>query len=118
MSYQPHKSTVTDITLVKFLRGDLEYNLETIPGIGPKAKERFAENGIHNSFQLLAKFLSMKQTDGDDCVAHCTQFYNWLGEIKLNTNRHSITKSVAEKLSISFPNLYQESQFDEMVTEC
>jgi len=113
-SYSPYRSTVTDETLVKFLRDDTKYDLETVPGIGPKAKEALSERGVNNTFQLIALFLQFKENEGDDCVAHCTKFFDFLNDIGIKGNRHSIVKSIAEKVAISFPNLYIEAQFSNM----
>lgn len=120
-TYSPYKSTVTDETLVKFLRGDVQFDLETVPGIGPKAKEALAEKGVKNTFQLIALFLNFKENEGDDCVAHCTKFFDFLNDAGIKGNRHSITKSIAEKVAIFLPNLYVESQFsymEPMESEC
>ena len=65
-NFSPYKSTVTDETLVRFLNHELDYNLTSVPGIGPKAKEILTQNGVTNTFQLVAKFLSFKEDDGDD----------------------------------------------------
>jgi len=113
-SYSPFRSTVTDETLVKFLRNDLQYDLETVPGIGPKAKEILNQHNVGNGFQLFAKFLNFKTTEGDDCINHCTQFYDFLTNIGIKANRHSITKSIGEKAAITFPSLYIESQFNHL----
>ena len=110
-SYSPFRSTVTDETLVKFLRSDLEFDIETVPGIGPKAKEALAAKGVNNTFQLIAVFLKFKEEQGEDCVAHCTKFFNFLDEAGVKGNRHSVTKSIAEKVAIFLPNLYVEAQF-------
>ena len=120
-SYSPYRSTVTDETLVKFLQDDLKFDLETVPGIGPKAREILESNTIRNTFQLVAAFLNLKTTDGHDCVDHCSRFYEFLSDAGVKGNRHSIVKSIAEKCAISFPKLYTESQFShmqEMETEC
>ena len=120
-TYNPFRSTVTDETLVKFLQEDMKYDLESVPGIGPAAKKILQEILIMNSFQLFAKFLQFKVSEGDGCVQHCNRFYGFLTEIGITSNRHSITKSIAEKAGIFLPNLYQEYQFshlEKMDTEC
>ena len=114
MSYNPFKSTVTDETLVKFLQEDLNYDLLTVPGIGPAAKNILAQNHVRNSYQLLALFLNFIDSQEDNCVSHCGKFYDFLTEIGLKSNRHSITKSIAEKAAIFLPLLYQEHQFSHM----
>ena len=116
-NYSPYRSTVTDETLVRFLQTEVEFNLCSVPGIGPKAKEVLSEKGVKNTFQLIAQFMRMKNEDGNDCVQHCTAFFNWLQEVGVKSNRHNITKSIAEKVSISFPSLYVESQFEAMDSE-
>jgi len=114
VDYNPYKSTVTDQTLVKFLQEDMKFDLECIPGIGPAAKKVLHEKNINNSFQLVAMFLNFKENAGDDCVAHCTKFFHFLNDAGIKGNRHSIVKSIAEKVAISFPNLYVENQFSNL----
>jgi hypothetical protein len=113
-TYSPYRSTVTDETLVEFLQADMQYDLETVPGIGPKAKEILQQKHIMNSFQLLAIFLNLKEDEGDDTVAHCTKFYQFLKDAGVKGNRHSIVKSVAEKVAIFLPSLYIENQFQHL----
>ena len=109
--FTPSKSTVKDETLVEFLYSDVQPDLECVPGIGPANKETLNKSGIANSYQLLGQFLKMK-TPERDVVGHCNAFFVWLGECGVKNNRHNITKSVAEKLSVSFPQLYAESYFE------
>jgi len=109
--FKPSKSTVKDETLVDFLYSDWQADLECVPGIGPANKEILKDHGIENTYQLLGYFLQMK-TEERDVVEHCNIFFEWLKECGVKNNRHNITKSVAEKLSVSFPQLYAESYFE------
>lgn len=110
--YAPSKSTLTDETLVKFLKNDLGEDLESIPGIGPKAKDILIKNGVENSYQLIGQFLTFKKPH-ENCVTHCNHLFNYLSAMKIPVNKHTIVKSIAEKCSISFPELYNESEFME-----
>ena len=113
MSFQPSKSTVKDATLVEFLYSDIKPDVQCVPGIGPAIAEFLSQAGIQNTFMLIAKFLELKTNDRD-VVAHCNAFFEWLGEIGIKSNRQNITKSIAEKMSISFPTIYAESFFMEL----
>ena len=116
MSFTPSKSTVKDDTLVAFLYSDITSDLECVPGIGPKCKEELQSHGIENTYQLIAKFLAFK-TEDLGVVEHCNTFFAWLGEIGIKTNRHNITKSLAEKIAISYPQLYAETCFMDVVSK-
>jgi len=112
MPFAPSKSTVKDDTLVEFLYSDVQSDLECVPGIGPANKETLEKHGIETTYQLFGYFLQIKTAERD-VVEHCNIFFEWLGQCGVKNNRHNITKSVAEKLAISFPNLYAESYFME-----
>ena len=116
MAFTPSKSTVKDATLVEFLYNDIKADLECVPGIGPANKKALQQSGIQNAYQLVGKFLSLK-TDELSVVDHCNAFFNFLVECGIQNNRHNITKSVAEKVAVSFPQLYAESYFMEPVPE-
>lgn len=112
MTFDPFKSTVNDETLIKFLYSDIKPDLECIPGIGPAIAKTLQGVGIQNSFMLVGKFLELK-TNQRSVVAHCNAFFEWLGNIGIKSNKQNITKSIAEKMSISFPTIYAESFFRE-----
>lgn len=114
-TFHPSKSTVKDETLIKFLYSDVEPDLKCIPGIGDQGRNALQDAGIENSYLLIAKFLAFKGNNVD-VVTHCNLFYEWLLTVGIKTNRANITKSIAEKMSITFPHLYAESYF--VMEEC
>ena len=67
-----------------------------IPGIGPAAAKHLADQGISTSFQLIGKFLMLKE-EGVECVDHCDRFWLWLKAIGINAHRGSVVNSIAER---------------------
>tara|TARA_B100000787_G_scaffold52395_1_gene37849 strand:+ start:11720 stop:12100 length:381 start_codon:yes stop_codon:yes gene_type:complete len=116
MAFTPSKSTVKDETLVEFLYADVKSDLECVPGIGPANKKALQKHGVQNTYQLVSKFLALK-TEDLGVVEHCNAFFHFLQDCEIKNNRHSITKSIAEKVAISFPKLYAEIYFLEAVPE-
>jgi|TARA_B110000902_G_C13819498_1_gene403125 hypothetical protein len=108
--FQPSKSTVNDNTLVEFLFSDVQPDLECVPGIGPANSKVLMNAGVQNTYQLMGKFLELKTNERTVCD-HCNKFFEWLQLCGVRTNRHNITKSIAEKMAIAFPKLYNESSF-------
>jgi len=63
---------VTEATANAFAMGDLEADLVSIPGVGPKSAEKLAAAGIKNSFNLVGKFLCVLDEDKstqENCVS-------------------------------------------------
>jgi hypothetical protein len=62
--YDPQKSRVAEDTLADFLRAPLTGDLNEVPGIGPAAISKLADGeeaeAVHNTFQLIGKFLMLK----------------------------------------------------------
>lgn len=107
--YNPLNSKIGADALADFLRGAVEPRLQSVPGVGPKAAEHMATAGVTTTHQLLGKFLSFKGAD-TDVQAHCDAMWLWLNEIGVNSHRAGIVKSIAEKLNIYMPGLYDESR--------
>ena len=64
-SFNPQNSKVADDTLGDFVRGAIEEALTSVPGIGPATETKLREEGITSTFQLIGKFLSMKDEGVD-----------------------------------------------------
>lgn len=112
-AFNPQNSKVAEDTLGDFVRGAIEENLETVPGIGPATVAKLNNEGITSTFQLIAKFLSMKD-EGVESVEHCERFYQWLIHIGTPAGfRAGIVHSIAEKMNILMPGIYDSALYDE-----
>jgi hypothetical protein len=100
------KSTISVKTQVRFIRKTLcgDFKIDNIPNIGPKTIEKLRAIGITTSFQLMAKFLSLKG-EGVSPREHCDLFLAWLAEVGINGNRNNIVVAVSEKCSVLFTGL-------------
>lgn len=83
--YNPAHSTTSADALTDFLNSSVQEDLVSIPGIGEVNKAILvADMNSHNlpvesiqtTFQLIAKFLSLKGP-GVTSVEHCDRFYYW-----------------------------------------
>ena len=112
-SFNPQNSKVADDTLGDFVRGAIEEALPSVPGIGPATETKLREEGITSTFQLIGKFLSMKD-EGVESVEHCERFYQWLIHIGTPAGfRAGIVHSIAEKMNILMPGVYDSALYDE-----
>ncbi len=124
-------STVTEQTLADFLVQPLSADLLTVPGIGPVSVARLAAVEIFNvsvcarytpapprltrpapaqTYQMCGRFLLCRD-DVFDTVKHCNNFYDWLGTVGVTSHRATITRVIAEKMTICFAGLYSEGDF-------
>jgi len=131
-AFHPERSTVNPDRLADFLNREITGDLIEIPGIGPKTVELLRElqvsynnngsvvhiNGITSTYALIGVFLSMKSEFQDgkirtvDTVEHAQRFYLWW--CSLNTPRGfraGVVHSICEKCNISFPGIYNPSDF-------
>ncbi len=81
--------------------------LDNIPGIKEGAIEKLHAAGITTTFQLFAKFLSLKGV-GVSSSEHCELFFEWLKSIGINSHRSSIVAAIADKCSVLFTGLSVE----------
>jgi hypothetical protein len=104
MSFDPSKSLIDKDVLANFVRAPLQDDLTTVPGIGPVTADALRAKGIESSFQLVAKFLSYK-TPGICAKELCERFYAFIAEVA-SRHRNTIVLSVAEKMNVYFPGVY------------
>jgi hypothetical protein len=110
--FHPEKSKVNADTLADFIRAPITGDLLEVPGIGPATVAILKEHGITTTFQLLGQYLSLKD-EGVEPVEHADRFYLWLKSINTPAGfRAGIVHSVAEKLNVSFPRIYDSSAYD------
>lgn len=113
--YKPSATRTSDSTIATFITAELEEDLSRVPGVGPANKACFEAAGVTTTHQLLAKLLSFKGEvrpappssplplirvlpQGVPMTEVCDNFYLWLKEVKVNSNRASIIKALAEKV--------------------
>ena len=98
--------------------------MQEIPGIGPAAEKALGkgvdgeeDTKITNTFQLIGKFLSLKGPDCDgrkvDSVEHMEKFWYFLQSRGITAYRSGIVKSLAERLNLLMPGLYDADAYDE-----
>lgn len=62
------------------------------------------------TYQLCGRFLLCRE-DVYDTVAHCNKFYEWLSRIEVTSHRATITRVIAEKMTVCFAGMYDEVDF-------
>ena len=117
--YDPTKSRVAEDKLSDFLRAPISGDITEVPGIGKVAAEKLnsgpEEDRVENTFQLIGKFLILKQNaknnDCIDCKDHCDAFWYWLKSKEINHYRSAIVQAIAEKTNTMLPGIYNASDF-------
>jgi hypothetical protein len=102
-------SSISSKTQAAFIRKEFCGDLlqDNIPGIKEVAIETLRIAGITTTFQLIAKFLSLKGI-GVSPREHCKLFFAWLKSIGINSNRKNILMAIADKCSVLFSGLSGE----------
>lgn len=113
VEFNPYATRVNEDILANFLRAPISGDLIEVPGIGPRTSSILKKSGVETTYQLFAKFLSLRGAD-DDCRTHCNKFIRWLVEVDTPPMfRNTITHVLAEKLALLFPSLYDPVMFVE-----
>jgi hypothetical protein len=111
--FDPSQSRVSEDALLEFLKKPISGDLEEVPGVGDVTRGIFEDEGVTNTFQLVAKFISFI-TKEKNCAAHCQDFYNWLQSIHTPPKyRAGIVVAVAEKVTTWMPGVYDPAVFVE-----
>jgi hypothetical protein len=100
--FQPDKSSAsTDAIKDWCMKDDIKASdsMEIIPGVGEKTAAAFSRGGINTIAQLLGKFLSFVDGEGDTMDV-CQRFFTWAKTcVKENgaatANMHSVTFAIA-----------------------
>ena len=109
--YDKNRSSVGADKLAEYLRADVDADLRSIPGVGPKAVEKLNARGITTTFQLIGQFLMLKD-EGVGPVEHCDRFWYWLKDVGIDSHRSGIIQCIAEKLDTMFPGIYDGSAYN------
>lgn len=116
--FHPNSSIVTDDSFAQWMTSPIESDIVSVPGIGPKTKQKMEENGVTTTHQLFGKFLSLKH-NGSTVIEHGDLFYKWLDAINVQSVRRAgIVKCVGSKLDIFFPGVYSDSDFTNVKRIC
>ncbi|CAE7937814.1 unnamed protein product [Symbiodinium sp. KB8] len=106
-------SNISQATIREFIDADLEAELSSVPGIGPKSVQNLQAAGVKNTFNLVGKFLTLYD-DAADTQDNCNAFYDWLGECGVaSAYKNSITRLIVEKVYVLMPGMVDLSTFDE-----
>lgn len=105
--YNPNKSNISTAAMDLWLRSPMTNDVK-VPGLGDASRTALRNAGIHGVFPLLAKYLEFSGT-GTTPVDAAQRFFDWLGSIPgfptTGACKHSITRSIAERLQVVFPEL-------------
>lgn len=108
--YDPEDSHIAEDTLVAFLRTPVTLDLRSVPGIGKVGKRKLIEQGITNTYNLIAKYLALR-ADDDTSQTHCDKFWRWIDSVGLSArHRDMIVHAIAEKVSTMMPGLYNTEE--------
>lgn len=109
--YAPEEVKMPDSKEHKALAGDLS----EISGITPYIKQLLCLNGVNNSYELIDKFLSIKQ-DGESENEDYYGFSKWLYDIGIRTNIDEITRDVIERSKLNSLRNHREPSKSENCT--
>ncbi len=112
-TFDVNRSQVNDEQLATFLRSEVDEDIQSVPGVGPAAQKKLAassdgEAGVKTTYQLIGKFLSLRDPDmtSDEL---CEAMFQWLKLKGINAFRSGIVHSIAEKTNLMMPGIYEPS---------
>lgn len=129
--YYPERSKLSADKLAEFIRSPTIGDITCIPSLGPATKEllksikisasdgelRYEIGKIETTYQLYGLFLMMKGEDVGS-IEHADRFYHFLVNIGITRRLiPDIVKSICNKMAISFPDLYDESEYRSLQDE-
>ena len=107
--YDANRSCTNPERLANFIQLQITGNLLEVPGIGIATVKILNDSGITTTFQLMGKFLSLKD-QGVESVELCDRFFYWLkGAGVAPGYRSSVVQAIAQKMDITFPGIYDAS---------
>ena len=116
--YNPNSTHIHEGALITWLQAKDLSDLQTVPGIGPVAKDAII-NGtkdkhypITSGYGLLGYFL-IKKKPAETVVQHVNRFYSFLvTNCGITTgNAQTITRAIAEKANLMMEGLYTINAF-------
>ena len=127
-TFHPQNSHVGIDAMARFLNTELTGDLHEVPGISDKTIEKLARvsvaivghghqvtiPAITSTHGLIGVFMSFK-TAGVGPVEHVQRFYLWWCSLGVSAgHRAGVVHALAEKINISFPGLYDSSEYEGM----
>lgn len=123
--YDPNKSKVSDDTLKAFVESELQPNLDSVPGVGPVTVKWMEDNGIENTYQLVAKYMAATTTqtvqseDGEnveivDVFTTNNHFWHFLKDLGVRGARSGIVNAINQKVASWDTNYVDTTPYDQM----
>ena len=115
-TYRPELSHLGDNELITWLSTAKLDDLKVIPGLGMKTEEALksytqnCENPITSAYALVGLFINMKQAHMGR-IDHINMFYDFLKKAGVHGSIHTIIRAVAERAKLTFPGLYDHSDW-------
>lgn len=100
--YDASASRLTDAALTLWMETEITGQLTEVPGVGEKTAGKLNDVGIHTTFQLFGKYLSLRGP-GVDQQEHLNLFMNFLeGAGCAKSYLASQVQAVSERMNIGF----------------
>ena len=112
--YNPDHSHVAEGQMMHWLAARDIMSLDAVPGIGAVCMEKIIDKTknsdypIDNTYALIGFFLHLKRK-ADTVEEHVNRFYHWVTTLDCKCNSHAVTKSIAEKVNITYGGLYTDA---------
>jgi hypothetical protein len=114
--FDPNRSRVSFNRMEEWRNCVISGDLLQVPGIGNAAVRLLDERAdITNTYQLFGKYLQLKGPEPEamtDPVIHADKVWMWLKGLGINSNRSSIVVALGEKMSQTFPGIYDPSSYE------
>jgi predicted flap endonuclease-1-like 5' DNA nuclease len=101
-TYDASASRLTDAALTLWMETEITGQLTEVPGVGDKTAEKLNDVGIHTTFQLFGKYLSLRGP-GVDQQEHLNFFINFLEDAGCTKSYlNSQVQAVSERMNVGF----------------
>jgi hypothetical protein len=111
--FDPSRSRESLHSMPEWIMKEITGNILEVPGVGKTTSKLLAANGITTTYCLLGKYLMLKEDDVGP-VELADKFWYYLNSINTPLGYRSvIVLSVAEKLNIIFPGIYDSNAYIE-----
>jgi hypothetical protein len=120
--YDPRKSKVSDERMDIWRAGTVTGDLLEVPGIGPAAKAKLADDPmitcrITNTYQLIGQYLMLKGPDEDGQTVSVGEtnkkFWFFLKMKGISSHRSAIVLAISEKVASFFTGFYDANAYDD-----
>jgi len=106
--FHPADSRVPEDAKNDFVHSPTTCALTDIPAIGPAAARLLEAAGIHTQYQLIAKFLSLKDSASVSPIEHVERFFIWYKSVVHgpgHNNRAGTVHCIVSKVQLKYPEL-------------